>query len=148
MLNFQKITKSYDDHFVIKDASLSINAGEVIALIGANGAGKTTLLRLLLGEIQPDEGQITRHHEIVGYVPQELTATESTIEACFGSLEPWQIDYTLNLVGLDTISRNSEIKDLSGGQKTRVAIALVLAQNPEPTVLLLDEPTNTYRQHT
>lgn len=142
MLNLQNITKIYNDHLVLKDVCLSVNHGEVIALIGANGAGKTTLLRLLLGEIQPDGGQITNHNEIVGYVPQELADTENTIEASFGSLAPWRIDYALNLVGLDSISHNKLLKSLSGGQKTRIAIAQVLAQDPEPTTLLLDEPTN------
>ncbi len=141
MLNLQKITKSYNDHPVLKDVSLSVNAGEVIALIGANGAGKTTLLRLLLGEIKPDDGHITNNHEVVGYVPQEPTDLESTVYASFGSIEPWRIDYALNVVGLDVPS-SAVLKDVSGGQKTRVAIAQVLAQDPEPTVLLLDEPTN------
>jgi len=141
MFNLQKITKSYNDHVVLKDVTLSVNAGEVIALIGANGVGKTTLLKLLLGEISPDEGHITNHQEIVGYVPQELTRIENTIQASFGSVESWRIDYALNLVGLD-VSSDTLLKSLSGGQKTRVAIAQVLAQDPEPTVLLLDEPTN------
>lgn len=142
MLNLQKITKSYNDQIVLKDVTLSVNPGEVIALIGANGVGKTTLLKLLLGEISPDEGHITNHQEVVGYVPQELTHIEDTIESSFGSTEPWRIDYALNLVGLDRIPRTRVLSDLSGGQKTRVAIAQVLAQDPEPTVLLLDEPTN------
>lgn len=142
MFNLQKITKSYNDNVVLKDVTLSVNAGEVIALIGANGVGKTTLLKLLLGEISPDEGHITNHQEIVGYVPQELTHTEKTIENSFGSLEPWRIDYALNLVGIDQIARTRGLSDLSGGQKTRIGIAQVLAQDPEPTVLVLDEPTN------
>lgn len=142
MLHLQNITKSYNDHLVLKDVSLSVNAGEVIALIGANGVGKTTLLKLLLGEIEPDEGQITNHQEVVGYVPQEPLNIDKTIEASFGSIEPWRIDYTLNLVGLEHISHSGVLRELSGGQKTRVAIAQVLAQDPEPTVLLLDEPTN------
>ncbi|TXG77705.1 ABC-F family ATP-binding cassette domain-containing protein, partial [Patescibacteria group bacterium] len=142
MLNLQKITKSYNDQVVLKDVTLSVNPGEVIALIGANGVGKTTLLKLLLGQIKPDEGHITNHQEVVGYVPQELTHIENTIVASFGSTEPWRIDYALNLVGLDHIPRTRVLSGLSGGQKTRVAIAQVLAQDPEPTVLLLDEPTN------
>jgi macrolide transport system ATP-binding/permease protein len=52
------------------------------------------------------------------------------------------IDYALNLVGLETISKDGFLGNMSGGQKTRVAVAQVLAQDPEPTVLLLDEPTN------
>lgn len=141
MLNLQKTTKSYNDHPVLKDVSLLVNTGEVIALIGANGVGKTTLLKVLLGEVNPDEGLITNHREIVGYVPQELSNLESTVQASFGSLEPWRVEYALNLVGLD-VPNHTLLRDLSGGQKTRVAIAQVLAQDPEPTVLLLDEPTN------
>jgi macrolide transport system ATP-binding/permease protein len=142
MLNLQKITKSYQDNEVLKDITLSVNAGEVIALIGANGAGKTTLLKLLLGEIEPDDGHITNHQETVGYVPQELSNLTDTVGQSFGSVEPWRIDYALNLVGMGSIAKSRQLKSLSGGQKTRIAIAQVLGHDPEPTVLLLDEPTN------
>jgi macrolide transport system ATP-binding/permease protein len=142
MFNLYKIAKSYKDNPVLKDVTLSVKSGEVIALIGANGAGKTTLLKILLGEVKSDEGQITNHHDVVGYIPQEMANLTSTIEESFDSVEPWRIDYALNLVGLETISKDGFLGNLSGGQKTRVAVARVLAQDPEPTVLLLDEPTN------
>lgn len=142
MFNLYKIAKSYKDNPVLKDVTLSVKSGEVIALIGANGAGKTTLLKILLGEVKSDEGQITNHHDVVGYIPQEMDNLTSTIEESFDSVEPWRIDYALNLVGLETISKDGFLGNLSGGQKTRVAVAQVLAQDPEPTVLLLDEPTN------
>lgn len=142
MLNLYKITKSYKDNLVLKDVALSAGPGEVIALIGANGAGKTTLLKILLGEVAPDDGQITNHHDEVGYIPQELDNLNETIEKSFGSVESWRIDYALNLVDLGDVRKDSLLSNLSGGQKTRVAIAQVLAQDPEPTVLLLDEPTN------
>ena len=142
MFNLYKIAKSYKDNPVLKDVTLSVKSGEVIALIGANGAGKTTLLKILLGEVKSDEGQITNHHDVVGYIPQEMDNLTSTIEESFDSVEPWRIDYALNLVGLETISKDGFLGNMSGGQKTRVAVARVLAQDPEPTVLLLDEPTN------
>ncbi len=142
MLNLYKITKSYKDKLVLKDITLSADPGEVIALIGANGVGKTTLLKILLGEVVPDNGNITDHHDVVGYIPQELDDLNETIEESFDSVESWRIDYALNLVDLGNIPRNRFLGNLSGGQKTRVAIAHVLAQDPEPTVLLLDEPTN------
>lgn len=142
MFNLYKIAKSYKDNPVLKDVTLSVKSGEVIALIGANGAGKTTLLKILLGEVKSDEGQITNHHDVVGYIPQEMDNLTSTIEESFDSVEPWRIDYALNLVGLETISKDGFLGNMSGGQKTRVAVAQVLAQDPEPTVLLLDEPTN------
>ena len=142
MLNLYKITKSYKDNLVLKDVTLSAGPGEVIALIGANGVGKTTLLKILLGEVAPDDGQITNHHDVVGYVPQELDNLNKTIEKSFDSIESWRIDYALNLVDLGNVPKDRPLSNLSGGQKTRVAIAQVLAQDPEPTVLLLDEPTN------
>lgn len=142
MFNLYKIAKSYKDNPVLKDVTLSVKSGEVIALIGANGAGKTTLLKILLGEVKSDEGQITNHHDVIGYIPQEMDNLTSTIEESFDSVEPWRIDYALNLVGLETISKDGFLGNMSGGQKTRVAVAQVLAQDPEPTVLLLDEPTN------
>jgi macrolide transport system ATP-binding/permease protein len=142
MLNLYKVTKTYKDNFVLKCVTLSINPGEIIALIGANGAGKTTLLKILLGEVVPDSGQITNHHDIIGYIPQDLNNLNGTVEESFGSVESWRIDYALDLVDLDDVSRDRLLDELSGGQKTRVAIAQVLAQVPEPTVLLLDEPTN------
>jgi len=142
MFALQHIHKSYRDKPVLEDVSLSVNAGEVIALIGENGAGKTTLLKVMLGNLKPDSGSIALHHEVVGYVPQEAEAV-GTIRGSFDKQsEDWKIDYTLNLVGLESVSKIRAVSSLSGGQKTRLALAKVLATEPEPTVLLLDEPTN------
>ena len=136
------IHKSYRDKPVLEDVNLSVNAGEVIALIGENGAGKTTLLKVVLGETKPDSGSIASHHEVVGYVPQEAEAIGTIQDSFDGSIEAWKADYSLSLAGLEDVPKTKAITELSGGQKTRLALARVLVTEPEPTVLLLDEPTN------
>ncbi len=142
MLSSQHIHKSYEKKSVLEDINFAVNPGEVTALIGENGAGKTTLLKIILGEIQPDSGTVRLHNEVVGYVPQEPLG-EDLVRDCFDkTVEQWRIDYALEIAGLASLPSNIEIESLSGGQKTRLALARVLASNQEPTILLFDEPTN------
>ena len=142
MFALQHIHKSFADKTVLDDISLAVNAGEVIALIGENGAGKTTLLKIILGQLEPDSGTIALHHEVIGYVPQEAE-TDGTIQDTFNKqTAEWKDDHALSLVGLENVPKTRAVADLSGGQKTRLAFAKVLATESEPTVLLLDEPTN------
>lgn len=142
MFTLQHIYKSYKNKLVLEDISLSVNSGEVVALIGENGAGKTTLLKIILGNLKPDSGTIALHHEVVGYVPQEVKAVGAIQDFFDKSVDEWKTDYAMSLVGLENISKSTVITNLSGGQKTRLALAKVLASEPEPTILLLDEPTN------
>jgi ATPase subunit of ABC transporter with duplicated ATPase domains len=133
--------KSFPNKTVLEDVNLAINAHEVIALIGENGAGKTTLLQILRGELKPDAGNV-QVSSVVGYVPQEAVLG-STIKESFSAMTlSWQIDNVLDRVGLGSKELSTPVSTLSGGQKTRLAFAAVLAQDPEPTLLLLDEPTN------
>lgn len=141
MAFLRHIYKSFPNKTVLEDVNLPINAHEVIALIGENGAGKTTLLQILRGELKPDAGNV-QVSGVVGYVPQEAVLG-STIKESFSAMTPsWQIDYALERVGLGPKDPSTIVSTLSGGQKTRLAFAAVLAQDPEPTLLLLDEPTN------
>lgn len=142
MFALQHIHKSYRDKPVLEDVNLSVNPGEVIALIGENGTGKTTLLKIILGNLKPDNGNVALHHEVVGYVPQEAEAVGTIQDSFDTSVEGWKTDYALSLVGLEGVPKSRAITNLSGGQKTRLALAKVLATEPEPTMLLLDEPTN------
>jgi ATPase subunit of ABC transporter with duplicated ATPase domains len=142
MFALQHIHKSYGDKVVLNDVSFTVNPGEVIALIGENGAGKTTLLKLILEQIKPDSGSVALHHETVGYIAQEADVSSTVTDSFGGQTEPWRVDHVLETVGLGDIPQTVSIASLSGGQKTRLAFAHVLAQDPEPTILLLDEPTN------
>ena len=70
LIKAQSVTKAFGPHKVLKDVSLQINEGDSIGLIGVNGAGKTTFLRILLGEMKPDTGELTRNTERIGYLEQ------------------------------------------------------------------------------
>lgn len=142
MFALKHIQKSYKDKPILKDICLSLNTGEVVALIGENGAGKTTLLRIALGELKPDSGTVSLHNEVVGYVPQQAEPKGIIQDSFSNRVEDWRADYALSLVELEGIPKTRMVNSLSGGQKTRLALAKVLASEPEPTMLLLDEPTN------
>ena len=68
LIKAQSITKAFGPHKVLKDVSLQINEGDSIGLIGVNGAGKTTFLKIMLGEMKPDTGELTRNTERIGYL--------------------------------------------------------------------------------
>lgn len=141
MAFLRHIYKSFGDKSVLEDVSLAINNGEVIALIGENGAGKTTLLEILRGELKPDGGSV-QSNGTIGYVPQEAVLGKSIAKSFSASAFSWQIEYALERVSLGSKSLTTLVDALSGGQKTRLAFATVLAQDPEPSLLMLDEPTN------
>ncbi len=160
---------SYLDRFpALEKVSLSIHAGERVALLGANGCGKSTLLKLLDGLIFPSAGTFTAFgHPVtedtledeqfsqafrsrVGFVFQnsdaQVFSPSVREEVAFGPLQlgltPEQastrVEETLTMLGIADLADRAPFQ-LSGGQKKRVAIAGVLATNPE--VLLFDEPT-------
>ncbi|HVT93166.1 MAG TPA: ABC transporter ATP-binding protein [Bryobacteraceae bacterium] len=154
--------------FALRGVSMSVNAGERIALLGANGSGKSTLLRLLDGLGFPESGEVLFHGEAltekrlrdsrfsfpfrrrVGFVFQnpDVQLFNPTVfeEVAFGPLQMrWPADEIRRKVGeilekmdLSAISGRAPHR-LSGGEKKRVALASVLVLDPE--VLLLDEPT-------
>ncbi len=160
---------SYLDRFPALDkVSLSIRAGERVALLGANGCGKSTLLKVLDGLIFPSKGTLTAFGQPVtedtledeqfsqafrsrvGFVFQnsdaQVFSPSVREEVAFGPLQlgltPEQAEVrvveTLTMLGIEDLADRAPFQ-LSGGQKKRVAIAGVLATNPE--VLLFDEPT-------
>lgn len=141
MAFLRHIYKSFPNKTVIEDVNLAINSGEVVALIGKNGAGKTTLLDILRGELKPDAGSV-QVSGTIGYVPQEAVLGRTIVQSFSTAIPSWEIDYALERVGLGEKDLDTSVSSLSGGQKTRLAFAVVLAQDPEPSLLLLDEPTN------
>jgi sulfate transport system ATP-binding protein len=156
------IRKSYGEFEALKDVSLRIESGELVALLGPSGSGKTTLLRIIAGLEVPDSGTIrlndedatkaTASQRHVGFVFQHyalfrhLTVFENI---AFGlrlrprSTRPSEeqirrrVNELLQLIQLDWLG-NRFPNQLSGGQRQRVALARALAV--EPRVLLLDEP--------
>jgi zinc transport system ATP-binding protein len=155
---------SYGARQVLSGVDLRVDAGEVVALLGANGSGKSTLVRALVGLVPLSGGRIElfgrpregfREWRRVGYVPQRLTAASgvpATVREVVASgrisrmrwLRPSTaadraaVDRALHAVGLADRARES-VARLSGGQQQRTLIARALAGEPE--VLILDEPT-------
>ncbi len=82
LIQFSHLFKSFDSFSLFDDISLSINQGEIFALIGENGAGKTTLLQLLTGAIPPDAGHFSKApHLSIGFLPQEISLQSADINA-------------------------------------------------------------------
>jgi zinc transport system ATP-binding protein len=154
----------YGDHRVVSGVSMTVDPGDVVAILGPNGSGKSTIVRGILGLADHLGGTVEvlgvplsrlADRTALGYVPQHhplsaaVSATVREVVAC-GRLphRPWWrrargvdrdlVDAAIETVGLTDRARE-EVSHLSGGQQRRVLIARGLAA--QPTVLLLDEPT-------
>ena len=155
------------DKKALQDINITINKGDLVALIGESGSGKTTLINLILGFLSPDDGSIevdgvniSKNIEgwqsRLGYVPKEIYLLDETIREniAFGvPIEEIDSDKLNNAVkesrleefikslpdGLDTNAGYVGSK-ISGGQKQRIGIARALYTKPE--ILILDEATN------
>lgn len=157
LLNAEKISKGYSDRQLLDGASLAINEGDKIGLIGVNGTGKSTLLKIIAGLDFPDSGTVTRAGGVrVAYLPQnpvfepEATILQQVMKGV--SINEEQADEArirqqadeyqckMILTKLGLFDYDEKIHLLSGGQKRRVALACALAAEAE--VLILDEPTN------
>lgn len=130
--------------WALRDCTFTLPAGRVCALVGPNGAGKSTLLALAAGLLRPTEGTITAPpRERMAYVPQDkplhprLTVADTLRMG--RELNPGRWDEAAaQRVLADELDPRALVRDLSGGRRTRVALALALGKRAE--LLLLDEP--------
>lgn len=131
--------------FVSLDFGIDLNSR--IAVVGNNGVGKSTFLKLLTGELSTSQGELIKNHRVrIGFYSQhsadQLNLEESSVEYL---QRKYNLDYqqsrkTLGQYGLSGHAHTIKIKDLSGGQKSRVAFADLALSDPD--VIILDEPTN------
>jgi len=141
------LSKSYGSLEVFTDVTMAVDRGSRVVVLGLNGAGKTTLLRLLAGVEKPDTGKVEPGHGLrLGYYAQEHETldTERTIIENMRTSAPELTDTDQRKV-LGSFLFSGEDADkpvgvLSGGEKTRLALALLVVSGAN--VLLLDEPTN------
>lgn len=147
VLRVENISKSYGNLELLKDINFNIYKGERVGLIGANGIGKTTLFKIILHQIEKDSGHINLGtHVYPGYFDQEmdrLNLDKTIIDEIWDenpSLDHYDIRTVLSqflFVGDDIFK---EIKDLSGGEKGRLALLKLMLS--KSNFLLMDEPTN------
>lgn len=147
VLKVENISKSFGDFNLLKDLSFNVYKKDRVGLIGANGIGKTTLFKIILGQTTLDEGNIQLgHHVYPGYFDQEMDKLnlEKTIMD-----EIWDDNPNLDHYDIRTILSQflflgddifKEIKDLSGGEKGRLALLKLMLS--KANFLLMDEPTN------
>ena len=149
ILNIKDLTHSYEDNILFLGAFLELEPGERIAFLGPNGSGKSTLLRLIMGLEEPDEGSITigKYNIIPSYFEQNqaeaLELEKTVIETISQSVPDWtqtEIRSLLGSFGLTNDSVFKEVSQISGGEKARLALALMIIK--PSNLLILDEPTN------
>ena len=143
IINIEHISKIYGEKTIFDDASFGIQEGDKIGIVGINGAGKSTLLKMIAEKENPDSGQIIRQNGLkIAYVPQNPVFPEDADIRSYafdrGDGEDWKVESCLTELGIREY--DMPISHLSGGQKRRVVLAKVFAQDFD--VLLLDEPTN------
>lgn len=145
------LNKSFGDKLLIEDFSFSLPQGGIVGVIGPNGAGKSTLFKMIMGKEQPDSGTFEVGSTVeMAYVDQEhdnLKSDVSVYEAISEGNEILQLGgkemnarayvSRFNFSGTD---QSKKIKDLSGGERNRVHLAMTLKQGAN--LILLDEPTN------
>ncbi len=146
-----KVSISYDGRPIIRNFSLRIQRGDRIGIVGANGAGKTTLLRLLTGEIEPDEGEVTRAKTLSGIVIDQqraLLSPEKRVRDVLADGGDWievrgnkkHIQGYLKEFLFDPGLSDARVGTLSGGEQSRLLLAREFAR--KSNLLVLDEPTN------
>ena len=148
LLSLQEISVRFGGPWLLEGATLNVERGERICLLGRNGEGKSTLLKVAAGSLAPQLGEVVRARNLeVGMMPQVVpvempgTVRETVRMGTRAGLDAWHRDVQANkVISLMELDGAAECAALSGGMKRRVLLAQALAA--EPDVLLLDEPTN------
>jgi ATP-binding cassette subfamily F protein uup len=148
LVTLDRVSSAYGHLPLLDAASLQIDAGERVCVIGRNGTGKSTLLRIVGGELAPDSGSVWRQPALrIGRLPQDVVLHDSrpvfqvVADGLGSGGEEWQRETRVNQV-LSRLELDgaASVSALSGGWRRRVLLARALVG--EPDLLLLDEPTN------
>lgn len=158
------VTVAYaNGHIALRDASFTLKAGTICALVGVNGSGKSTLFKSIMGFLKPVKGQVliagdsviqARRQKLVAYVPQSeevdwtfpVSVWDVVMMGRYGHMNFLRIpraedkrvaEQCLQRVGMSDF-KERQIGELSGGQKKRVFLARALAQ--QGRIMMLDEP--------
>lgn len=154
IIELKQVSKTFKDKKAVDRISFRIAKGSIVAILGPNGAGKTTALSMILGLLEPTEGEIrvfgkspkepsVRHH--IGAMLQEVSLMDRLkvrevleLIRCYYP-DPMDMDALIAMTGLHGKDLNRYTEKLSGGQKRNLGFALAMAGNPD--LLFFDEPT-------
>ena len=148
LINLERATVGFGTRTLLDGVSLGVDEGDAIGVVGRNGDGKTTLLQVLTADRAPDSGRVTHTSGLsVGYLHQsDDFAADATVRDVIVGGRPdhiWAADAETRTVVehlLGELDLDSDVGNLSGGERRRVALAAVLLAGHD--VLVLDEPTN------
>lgn len=149
ILNLEHVSKNLGGRVILDEASVGIEAGEKVGIIGVNGTGKSTLLSILAKVMEPDAGEVIWQNGLrISYLLQnpvfdpKRTLLENVAAMVYGKADHWDTEGEVraNLLKFGIPDPDTDPSLLSGGQKKRAA--LVAAMLTPSDVLILDEPTN------
>lgn len=149
ILNLEHVSKNLGGRVILDEASVGIEAGEKVGIIGVNGTGKSTLLSIVAKVMEPDEGEVIWQNGLrISYLLQnpvfdpKRTLLENVAAMVYGKADHWDTEGEVraNLLKFGIPDPDTDPSLLSGGQKKRAA--LVAAMLTPSDVLILDEPTN------
>jgi ATP-binding cassette subfamily F protein uup len=152
ILEFHKLTKSFDNKVLFDDFNYVYQRGEKIGLVGPNGSGKTTLVNMILSQLEPDKGKIVIGETLsIGHFSQDgldVRDDKRVIEVIRDIAEYIQLEKGQKLTAAQLLERFmfdkkiqwQYVSTLSGGEKKRLYLLTILMRNPN--FLILDEPTN------
>jgi len=151
MIDIQGVSKSYQRKPALKNATLQLEQGKIVGLLGPNGSGKTTLLRILVSELRADSGNVSidgvklspalKAH-ISGLTTSDFMPEGMTIQEAAGTYASFFKDFDLarfhRLLKDVDLSPEMKISSLSKGMKSKLALALAISRNAK--LIVLDEP--------
>lgn len=143
-------TNTFNEQFLWLDpVSFQIKSGDRLRIEGTNGSGKTTLLKLITGQLEPQQGTITRAAFTYVYLNQDysiINDRNSILEQAYAfnsrHLPEHEIKIILNRYLFPAPEWNKSCRKLSGGEKMRLAFCCLMISNNTPDIFILDEPTN------
>ena len=157
LLRVKNLSLKYNQHFIFKDLSFSLDKNDFLCIVGPNGSGKTTLLKCLLGELKHTSGEIQFENDsekpLIGYLPQfsnlnshfpasvyEIVSSGALNQTkLLQNLPKAKIQAALKTLKIENLA-NRPFGELSGGQRQKVLLARALVASKD--LLLLDEPSN------
>lgn len=137
-ITVKDVTMHFPSKELFSHVSLEVHDRDRIGIVGRNGSGKTTLLKILLGKLDPVEGQV-KLHVPYGYLPQSAEVSHETLKSILEGRYEKELFALMEDLSISELM-NKEVHKLSGGEKTKLLFLHAVKDNPP--LLILDEPTN------